>query len=112
MLSARVISEGVRACFPGCIEGFYTPEEQEDIPQETDPKSELLEALESADTRVIEGEVIDNITIEEEIKQAQSLTELSAAGEKIKKMSEKVQDKMRPLYKSRFANLKKMENSE
>jgi len=27
MLSARVISEGVRSCFPGCIEGFYVAEE-------------------------------------------------------------------------------------
>jgi hypothetical protein len=110
MLSARVISEGVRACFPGCIEGFYTPEEQEDIPEETNPKSELLEALEGADMRVIEGEVIN--TIEEEIELAQSLTELSAAGEKIKKMSKEVQDRWRPIYKSRYTNLKNMENSE
>lgn len=31
MLSARVISEGVRAVLPGCILGFYAPEELADI---------------------------------------------------------------------------------
>ena len=31
MLRARVISEGVRACFPGAIQGFYTPEEVMDF---------------------------------------------------------------------------------
>lgn len=30
MLRARVISEGVRTVFPGCISGFYTPEEVQD----------------------------------------------------------------------------------
>ena len=32
MLRARVISEGVRAAYPACICGFYSPEELEDLP--------------------------------------------------------------------------------
>lgn len=30
MLSARVIAEGVRACYPACLLGFYTVEEMQD----------------------------------------------------------------------------------
>jgi hypothetical protein len=37
MLRARVISEGVRSLFPGCVGGFYTPEEVRDfVPVEKD----------------------------------------------------------------------------
>lgn len=32
MLSARVIAEGVRACFPACLSGLYTAEEVQDMP--------------------------------------------------------------------------------
>ncbi|MCP4950655.1 MAG: hypothetical protein GY922_02260 [Proteobacteria bacterium] len=105
MLSARVVGEGVRACFPGCIEGFYTREEQEDIPDT--PANDLLDALQDADKRVIEGEVVS--AIDEEIEFAQSLDELRAAAEKIKKMSNEEQDRLRPIYKTRYANLNKME---
>ena len=31
MLRARVISEGIRAVFPGCVVGVYTPEEVQDF---------------------------------------------------------------------------------
>ena len=31
MLRARVISEGIRTVFPGCVSGFYTPEEVQDF---------------------------------------------------------------------------------
>jgi hypothetical protein len=31
MLRARVISEGVRACYPGVLDGMYTPEEVQDM---------------------------------------------------------------------------------
>ena len=34
MLRARTISEGVRTVFPGCIGGFYAPEEITDLPPE------------------------------------------------------------------------------
>jgi hypothetical protein len=35
MLSARVISEGVRAIFPACLSGLYTVEENEDVEDPT-----------------------------------------------------------------------------
>lgn len=38
MLSARCISEGVRAVFPGATGGFYTPEEERDMVDVTPPK--------------------------------------------------------------------------
>jgi hypothetical protein len=39
MLRARVVSEGIRTVFPGCVVGTYTPEEIQDFdskPQEVD----------------------------------------------------------------------------
>lgn len=36
MLRARVISEGIRTVFPGCIAGFYAPEEVMDFAPEKD----------------------------------------------------------------------------
>ena len=36
MLRARVISEGIRTVFPGCISGFYAPEEVMDFAPEKD----------------------------------------------------------------------------
>jgi hypothetical protein len=53
MLSARVIAEGVRTTFPGCIEGFYTPEEQEDIPNRPNIADQIREKA------VIDVEVMD-----------------------------------------------------
>lgn len=40
MLSARVVSEGVRAVFPGVLGGFYTPEEVSQF--EASPKAEVF----------------------------------------------------------------------
>lgn len=46
MLRARVISEGIRTVFPGCVAGFYTPEEVQDFapassaPRDITPESE------------------------------------------------------------------------
>lgn len=39
MMTARVISEGVRTVFPGATGGFYTPEEQEDMVDVTPRRS-------------------------------------------------------------------------
>ena len=38
MLRARVISEGVRACFPGATGGFYVPEEVQDFGPAAQPQ--------------------------------------------------------------------------
>jgi hypothetical protein len=37
MLRARVISEGIRSVFPGCVVGVYTPEEVQDFQPSTQP---------------------------------------------------------------------------
>lgn len=62
MLRARVISEGVRLSFPGCIVGFYAPEEVMDftpapdpIPQKKSPPEEVI----TTDGEVIEAESVD-----------------------------------------------------
>jgi DNA-directed RNA polymerase subunit RPC12/RpoP len=38
MLKARVVSDGVRLCFPGCAVGVYTPEEVQDFDTTTSPQ--------------------------------------------------------------------------
>ncbi len=44
MLRARCISEGIRAVYPGCVAGVYTPEEVEDFePKATDFKKPAQE---------------------------------------------------------------------
>lgn len=46
MLRARVISEGIRTVFPGCVIGVYTPEEVQDFnpaPSEKEVKGEVVE---------------------------------------------------------------------
>ena len=42
MLRARVISEGIRTVYPGCVVGVYTPEEVEDF--KDDPSSKASKA--------------------------------------------------------------------
>ena len=37
MLAARVVAEGVRACFPACLNGFYLAEEVQDIEPRNEP---------------------------------------------------------------------------
>lgn len=37
MLAARVVAEGVRACFPACLNGFYLVEEVQDIEPRNEP---------------------------------------------------------------------------
>ena len=56
MLRARVISEGIRAVFPGCVVGVYTPEEVQDfVPAQTVKHMGNVERVED----------IHGITIEE-----------------------------------------------
>lgn len=57
MLRARVISEGVRLSFPGCIVGFYAPEEVMDFTPAPEPIREAAPASQEPVTD--DGEVID-----------------------------------------------------
>lgn len=45
MLSARVVAEGVRACFPACLNGFYLVEEQQDFEPRQEPRKASARAL-------------------------------------------------------------------
>lgn len=55
MLSARCVSEGVRALFPACLCGMYTPEEVSDFgPSNVPTFSEQTEKPEQAEAEVIE----------------------------------------------------------
>ena len=57
MLRARVISEGIRTVFPGCVVGTYTEEEIENIPAPAAPKDmgmveEVLEQQEEGEYKL------------------------------------------------------------
>jgi hypothetical protein len=55
MLRARVISEGIRAVFPGCVVGVYTPEEVQDFaPAQTVKHMGNVERVEDIHDAVIE----------------------------------------------------------
>lgn len=62
MLRARVISEGIRTVYPGCVVGVYTPEEVEDFKDDKPAKPAKVKDMGMA-------EVVDNskvtITIED-----------------------------------------------
>ena len=51
MLRARVVSEGIRSVYPGCVVGVYTPEEVQDF---TPPPAKDMGVAERVDTPVIE----------------------------------------------------------
>ena len=55
MLRARVISEGIRAVFPGCVVGVYTPEEVQDF----EPKEKFMGNVERVQD-IPEVEVVED----------------------------------------------------
>lgn len=59
MLRARVISEGVRTVFPGCVVGIYTPEEVQefDSPAPSRQKEKTLEPIETTIINTETGDV-------------------------------------------------------
>ena len=67
MLRARVISEGVRACFPGATGGFYVPEEVQQF-EPAKPAEKIINPVQNA----IEG------TAEPSPEELESLQELAA----------------------------------
>jgi hypothetical protein len=67
MLSARVISEGVRAVYPSVVSGLYTPEEVQDFTPAEVPKPTIAkpvfvkpETIPVEEPEVIEAEVIQD----------------------------------------------------
>lgn len=66
MLSARCVSEGVRALYPACLCGLYTPEEVTDFNAKTqtftppsEPKKTELQKQQKKEEKVIDAEVIN-----------------------------------------------------
>ncbi len=71
MLRARVISEGIRAVFPGCVVGVYTPEEVQDfepVKVDSEPAKKITptegawEAMNEEEQQFLLG-VVDKATI-------------------------------------------------
>ena len=57
MLRARVISEGIRAVFPGCVVGVYTPEEVQDFEP---PKTKHMGIVEEVQPLDVKEEVLED----------------------------------------------------
>ena len=74
MLSARVVSEGVRAVFPGVLGGFYTPEE---VSQFEAPKFESAPRL-TDEPQAVEAEIID--VVPEPVEQPRIVSRELASG--------------------------------
>jgi len=72
MLRARVISEGVRSVFPGCISGFYTPEEIQDIEPSNEVPPIEIKQNHSEPIEVTEP----NSNAEARLREAKTLQEL------------------------------------
>lgn len=61
MLRSRVVSEGIRTVFPGCVTGVYTPEEMQDIAiAESRPSRPKAEPKDMGAVEVVEPEVDTN----------------------------------------------------
>lgn len=107
MLWARVISEGVRTCWPSAVLGVYTPEEIADfdsVPQV--PTTTLLPSPPVDVGSPGDDDGIADVT-EESIMAAGSVESLKRIGEQLAKrqFSKKVQDRLRAAYKQQMAAL-------
>ena len=88
MLRARVISEGIRAVYPGGCSGFYTPEEVADFDQK--PVIEQKQPLETSSQKTepthVEAEIVENSPNKPVQDEA---TKLVPASEPVKMVSSK-----------------------
>lgn len=64
MMSARCISEGIRALYPACVGGFYTPEEVRDFdatpPESPKPAQAAMPKPKAAKTAPQEAEIVED----------------------------------------------------
>lgn len=65
MLSARCVSEGVRALFPACLCGMYTPEEVQDFDRPAAPLPPKAEPEQPKKTKKAEAPVVDAEIVEQ-----------------------------------------------
>lgn len=92
MLRARVISEGIRATFPGCIVGVYTPEEVSDFdePRHAAVVTQALPAPVQAPQLPAPAVVVDDtesvmVSMKDAIAACSTESALKVVGEQIKK---------------------------
>ena len=57
MLSARCVSEGVRALYPACLCGMYTPEEVSDFDAKPAPQPTACEVVENVTAEIVSDEL-------------------------------------------------------
>lgn len=69
MLSARVISEGVRAVYPSVVSGLYTPEEVQDFTPTEAPKPAIAKPVFAKPVAPVEDpEVVEAQILQDEVK--------------------------------------------
>jgi len=76
MLSARVVAEGVRACFPACLSGMYTVEEAQDEAPATVATKEFIdgEIVEvTEDVSNLDPAVVEQFKSETSMEELQNL---------------------------------------
>lgn len=59
MLAARVVAEGVRACFPACLNGFYLAEEVQDFEPRNEPRNEPAKRQQAPRMEVTQAPPVD-----------------------------------------------------
>lgn len=117
MLRARVISEGVRASYPACIVGFYTPEEvQEFAPQQSPlgrdlppPEQPMQQASKAASRDLFEE-------LQKQLRACVGIEGLQAWGEQNKKriamLPKDWAQSLRDEYRAELVALKELAASE
>jgi len=98
MLRARVISEGIRTIFPGCVSGFYTPEEVQDFTATSAPMPPIQTAAANA-PEVIEGEIVLPDTTALNADELIKVIEAQITDAEIKKVSAKYRKEFDALSK-------------
>jgi hypothetical protein len=79
MLSARVISEGVRASFPGIVSGVYTPEEVQDF-EPSAPQSRAPAPV-ATPVREAEAEYVEEMPASKPAAPVQTMSKGAARGD-------------------------------
>ena len=91
MLRARVISEGIRATYPGCIVGVYTPEEVQDFDEPRHTPGVVTQALPAPvqapqlPASVVVVDDTESVTMKDAIAACSTEAALKVVGEQIKK---------------------------
>lgn len=116
MLRARVISEGIRATYPACVVGVYTPEEVQDFETPAAPASQP-QAIKPAPIAFVEATVVDEradddelVGFREAISACTTEQALKVVGEQIRKRGIKgaPAKELKDLYRAQQAAIAQM----